>query len=98
MRLAIDLSNDVIKQMGFWGLPDDELFVAVWDNSALPQDLRKFPSDPLAPWASYHMSLRDEWQALGIPAATVIDVRLLPYAFPKNLIGAINYASINKGK
>lgn len=98
MRLAIDLSNDVVKQMGFWGMPDQELFVAVWDNSALPPQLRKFPMDPLAPWASYHMSLRDEWITLNIPAATVIDVRLLPHAFPQNLIGAINYASLNKGK
>lgn len=97
MRLAIDLSNDVLRQMGFWGFPDDELFVAVWDNSALPAELRKFPMDPLAPWASYQMSLRDEWRTLDIPVATVIDVRLLPHAFPQNLIGAINYARLNKG-
>ena len=98
MRLAIDLSNDVLRQMGFWGVPEQELFVAVWDNSALPLSLRRFPADPLSPWASYHMPLRDEWQMLNLPAAIVIDVRILHYAFPQNLIGAINYASLNKGR
>ncbi|WIY26960.1 MerR family transcriptional regulator [Parasedimentitalea psychrophila] len=90
IKIAKDFANTVLDQAGFFKETKEPRYLAVWSNSALPENRRQFPLDPLAPFATYQAELIGEIDhVVNAPAPIILDAVKVLDCLPKELFDAL---------
>ena len=64
--------------------------MAIWNNDALPPSQQQFPSDPLAPFATYEaQDLEGINRFVNAPAPIILDAYKVAACFPEALTTAL---------